>query len=54
MHDTLREEVKKSRMDETAHSETLERFETVREATRHKPACSLTVIYEEGENSFDD
>ncbi|WP_255167033.1 hypothetical protein [Natrononativus amylolyticus] len=52
-YDTLREELRDSLGEDTASDEALQQFAAIREATGRQSTGSLTVIYEQREDSFD-
>lgn len=54
VYDTLREELRAPARDESSPNDTLQQFKAIREATRHLSPATLTVIYEQHDDTFDD
>ncbi|WP_224449687.1 hypothetical protein [Haloprofundus salilacus] len=54
MYDTLREESREIYQGDTSSNETLEQFKTLREAARRQSPGTLTIVYEQADESFDD
>lgn len=54
IHDTMREELGSSFENDTESNELLQQFAAIREATKNQSSGSLTVIYEQDDESVDD
>ena len=54
VYDALREETREIDGDETSSSEMLEKFEAIRNATRHPTPGTLTIQYDQHNEAFED
>lgn len=54
VYDTLREELRHTGRGDATPNETLEQFEAIREAARRSSPGTLTVVYEQRDEPFDE